>query len=174
MSRYDFALTFALPHPDQDPERHLDALFAAGCDDAAVGVGRAGMIGLDFSRSAETAEHALRSAIRDVRTAIPGAILVQAGPDLVGLSDMAEIFGYSRQNMRKYATGQIRARATFPPPSVVGDPSLWHLAEITAWLRLNTDVQPPADLCAVARAAAKINFEVERARLERLLHQPAK
>jgi hypothetical protein len=169
MHNYEFMLSFTLPHRDDEPEHYLDALYEAGCDDASVGVGRHGMIGLDFTRQAESAEAALGSAIRDVCQAIPGATLVQAGPDLVGLTDMAAIFGFSRQNMRKYATGQAATREAFPPPTVSGDPSLWHLAEIAAWLRQNTNIRPSADLCAVAKATAKINFEVERQRLEKIL-----
>jgi hypothetical protein len=71
--------------------------------------------------------------------------------------------------MRKYATGQSGASEAFTPPVIVGDPSLWHLAEIVAWLRLNTAVQPPDDVLQVSKAAAKLNFEVERKRLRKIL-----
>ncbi len=165
MNSYSFMLNFALPQRDDDPERHLNALFEAGCDDASVGIGRSGMIGLDFTRSAASAEDALRSAIRNVQTAIPGATLVQAGPDLVGLTEMAEIFGFSRQNMRKYATGVSSAHEAFPLPTIIGEPSLWHLAEIAVWMRSNTAVKPPVDLLDVSKAAAQINFEAETERL---------
>jgi predicted DNA-binding transcriptional regulator AlpA len=84
----------------------------------------------------------------------------------VGLTDMAAIFGFTRQNMRKYATG----KAAFPAPAHVGDPSLWHLAEIVAWLRANTAVQPRDDVFEVAKAAAKINFETEQRRVRRILN----
>lgn len=93
MNSYVFMLNFNLPAGDADPARFVDALFEAGCDDATVGVGCRGMIGLDFTREADSAEKALQSAVRAVQRAIPGAILVQAGPDLVGLTDMAEIYG---------------------------------------------------------------------------------
>jgi predicted DNA-binding transcriptional regulator AlpA len=127
------------------------------------------MIGLDFTRAADSAEDAIRSAVANVHAAIPGVTLVQAGPDLVGLTQMAEIFGFSRQNMRKYATGQSGAPAAFPRPVVLGDPSLWHLAEIVVWLRRNTTVQPPDDVLEVSKAAANMNFAVERERLKRIL-----
>jgi predicted DNA-binding transcriptional regulator AlpA len=166
---YTFTLTFRLADRSDDPGKLLDALFQAGCDDASVGVGQHGMVGLDFTRSAASAVEALRSAIRNVRTAIPGAVLVHAGPDLVGLSDMAEIFGFSRQNMRKYATGRSASHDTFPAPAIMGEPSLWHLAEIASWLRLNTTVQPPPDVLEMSKAAARINFEVERERLKKIL-----
>src|SRR5580698_9678896 len=124
MENYNFVLNFALPRSDENPEQFLDALYDAGCD-AAVGIGQYGMIGLDFTRAATSAEEAVRTALADVQTAIPGAVLLQAGPDLVGLTEMAVIFGFTRQNMRKYATGQAGGPATFPPPVVLGDPSLW-------------------------------------------------
>ena len=169
MNDYHFILNFDLPGRDDDPERHLDALFAAGCDDALPGTGQKGMIGLDFTRRAGSAEDALRSAIDNVLTAIAGARLVQAGPDLVGLTDMAEIFGFSRQNMRKYATGQSGAREGFPAPAVLNQTNLWHLAEVVAWLTLNTGVTPPAGILDVAKATAKINHELDARRVRRIL-----
>jgi hypothetical protein len=169
VNSYTFMLTFNLPHRTDDPEQYLAALYKSGCDDAVVGIGQLGMIGLNFARPANSAEAALRSAIDDVRTAIPGTVLVQAGPDLVGLTEMAETFGFSRQNMRKYATGQSTAREAFPAPAIVGEPSLWHLAETVAWLKRNTTVQSPPDVLEVSKAAARVNFEVERERLKRIL-----
>ncbi len=166
MDDFDFVLNFTLPPGFDSPDAFVDALFEAGCDDATVGVGQLGMIGLDFTRTAASAEDALRSAIQDVGRAIPGAVLVQAGPDLVGLTDMAEIFGFSRQNMRKYAVG---GKAAFPQPTYLGETSLWHLAEIVAWMRENTGVRPRDDIFEVSKAAAKINFETEQQRVGRIL-----
>ena len=171
MNKYIFMLIFTLPDRGADPEFFLDALFEAGCDDASVGVAKRGMVGLDFTRRAEDAEDALRSAIRDVEQAIPGAVLVQAGPDLVGLSEMAEIFGFSRQNMRKYAMGQSVSREAFPAPAVTGESSLWHLAEIANWLKLNTIVQPSLEVVEVAKAAARVNLRVQQERVGRLLEK---
>jgi len=169
MADYTFVLTFSLPDQEADPEAYLDALYEAGCDDASVGIGRLGMIGLDFTRQAQSAEQAVRSAIEAVRKAIPGAELVQAGPDLVGLTETAEAFGFSRQNMRKYATGHTAGRAAFPVPAFIGEPTLWHMAEVALWLKANTAVPVPDDLIAVATAAARINHDIESRRLSRLL-----
>jgi hypothetical protein len=168
MDNYSFTLNFTLPDGG-GAEHHLDALFDAGCDDAVVGVGQYGMIGLDFTRAAASAEDAVRSAVDNVRAAIPGAVLVQAGPDLVGLTEMAAIFGCSRQNMRKYATGQSGGPDAFPLPVVMGAPSLWHLAEIVGWLKRNASVQPPDHVFEISRATAKLNFETERKRIRKLL-----
>src|ERR1700677_4070591 len=143
MDDYTFTLNFTPPQREERPDQYLDALYEAGCDDAVVGVGQYGIVGLDFTRAANSAEDAIGSAIENVRTAIPGAVLAGVGPDLVGLTEMAAIFGFTRQNMRKYATGQSGAPGIFPLPTVIGGSSLWHLAEIVAWVRLNTSVQPP-------------------------------
>jgi hypothetical protein len=71
--------------------------------------------------------------------------------------------------MRKYAIGGSAGKAAFPAPIHVGEPSLWHLAEIIAWLRANTGIQPRDDMFEVAKAAARINFEAEQRRVGRIL-----
>src|SRR3546814_18099399 len=101
MNEYEFILKFRLPDPDVDPGQFVDALAEAGCDDATVGVGQRGRIALDFAREANTATDAIISAIEAVKRAIPGAELVEAGPDFVGLTDVAELVGWPRQNIRK-------------------------------------------------------------------------
>jgi hypothetical protein len=40
-------------------------------------------------------------ASSDVRAALPEAILIEAAPDYVGLSDVADSVGVTRQNLRK-------------------------------------------------------------------------
>ncbi len=51
------------------------------------------------------------SALRDVKKAVPGAELIEVTPDFVGLTDVAELIGVSRQNMRKL---MLAHAATFP------------------------------------------------------------
>jgi predicted DNA-binding transcriptional regulator AlpA len=55
---------------------------------------------------------------------------VEASPDLVGLTDVADILGFTRQNMRKL----MLKYPDFPPPHHDGKPSIWHLAKILQWL----------------------------------------
>lgn len=74
---YEFTVKFSLPDAGGDPGRYIDALFEAGCDDALVGVGQAGLIALDFDRKATDAVGAVRSAIDDVRGAIPDVEIVE-------------------------------------------------------------------------------------------------
>lgn len=166
---YDFVLTFALPDANAAPSDFTDALFEAGCDDATVGVGKRGSIALDFSREAPSAERAVRSAIEDVQRAIPGAELVEAKPDLANLADLAGMVGCSRQNMRKYAAGEIRtAKASFPHPAFTGSPSLWHSCEVIAWLAKHTELNPAKELGEVSFVAYTLNAERQYRRRKRV------
>jgi hypothetical protein len=80
MTIHEFTLSFELPDPSTDPSTLLDALYQAGCDDATAGVGRPGMLALAFGREAASAETAVKSAIKHVHRAVPGAKLVEITP----------------------------------------------------------------------------------------------
>ena len=163
---WDFVLKFRLPQGGEDPSAWLDALFEADCDDATIGVGKRGSIALDFTRSGASAEETVRSTIAAVKCAIPGAVLTEVCPDLVSLTDLAEMLGCSRQNLRKYATGEIRGvRVPFPAPVFTGNPSLWRLAEVSAWLETYTDLRLPRPRTEIARVASRLNLDLQNARL---------
>ena len=100
---YTFTLKYQLADHDGNPDNLVEQLGEAGCDDALVGIGQPGRLALEFTREADSAHVAVRSALADVRRAIPSAKLIEAAPDFVGLTDVAEIVGMSRQNMRKTA-----------------------------------------------------------------------
>jgi predicted RNase H-like HicB family nuclease len=78
MKEFDFTLTFSLSNSNSDPQQYVDRLYKSGCDDALVGVGTKGVLGMRFTRKSETLVFALLSAINDVLNAIPNAILVKA------------------------------------------------------------------------------------------------
>jgi hypothetical protein len=80
MTSYHFTLSFELPDPSTDPSTLLDALYEAGCDDATPGVGRPGMLALEFGREAHSADAAVTSAIEHVHRAVPRAKLVAIAP----------------------------------------------------------------------------------------------
>jgi hypothetical protein len=61
---------------------------------------------------------------------MPGAVITEALPDYVGLTDVARVAGFSRQNMRQL----IQCSDDAPFPVHEGRPSLWHLADLLAWL----------------------------------------
>ena len=98
---YTFTLKYQLTDDDRDSQTLVERLGEAGCDDALVGIGQPGRLALEFTREAVDADEAVRSALADVRRAAPSARLIEVAPDLVGLTDVADIVGVSRQNMRK-------------------------------------------------------------------------
>ncbi|MFM2045408.1 MAG: hypothetical protein RLY86_3984 [Pseudomonadota bacterium] len=165
---FTFTLRVALPPDSPDPMDHVDALAGAGCTDALVGTGHRGIVALTFDREAGEAEAALCSAWADVQRAIPRARLIEVRPDLVNLSDAADLLGWSRQNMRKYAGGEIRAAASpFPEPVIAAIPPLYRLAEVLDWLARAGKTNLPPALPAIAREAAQWNLSLQRDRLDR-------
>lgn len=162
MSDYEFTLKFRLPDADADPEQFVEALADAGCDDATIGIGQRGRIALDFVREADTALEAIASAIHAVRQAIPGAELVEASPDLVGLTDVADLVGCTRQNIRKLMLGNV---ATFPVAMHEGSQSLWHLSPVLAWFSETQKRPIDRSLVEVSEVTMKVNFAREARRL---------
>jgi hypothetical protein len=154
MKEYDFTLKYRLGNPGEDAEKYLEALAQSGCEDAVVGVGQNGRIALNFIREGKSALEAIASAISDVQNAIPEAKLVEATPDHVGITDIAKLFGFSRQYMRKL----IQAKgASFPEPVHEGKPSLWHLTDILAWFREYESRDIQTEVFEVSRITMQLN-----------------
>jgi predicted DNA-binding transcriptional regulator AlpA len=152
---YEFTLKFAVPVRTEHPDDWIERLAESGCDDALIGTGMPGRLALAFDRAAETAEEALRSALADVRRAIPEAQLIEAGPDFVGITEMADFLGISRQAMRKTVERHID---TFPLPVHEGNPSLWHLQDALEWLQQVQGRETDEALREVARSAYALNI----------------
>ena len=130
MHEYDFTLRFEIKAIDMDPDVCADRLYGNGCDDALIGIGKPGYIALNFLREAETAFDAVTSAIEDVRRTLPNAPLVEATPDLGGISDIAALMDCSRQNARKLITSDHNC----PPPVHEGTSPIWHMSEVLSHL----------------------------------------
>jgi predicted DNA-binding transcriptional regulator AlpA len=155
---YVFTLKFQLSEADSDHDDIVERLGAAGCDDALVGVGQPGRIALEFAREARDAEAALVSALADVKRAIPSAKLIEAAPDFVGLTDVADFVGVSRQNMRKL---MVHYPTSFPAPVHEGSAAVWHLAEVLSWLQAKGGYELEQSVVDVAAAAMQINLAKE-------------
>lgn len=164
MNEYEFTLKFRLPDADTDPEQFVEALADAGCDDATIGIGQRGRIALDFAREADSALEAIRSAVHAVRHAIPGAELVEASPDLVGLTDVAELVGCTRQNIRKLMVGNL---GTFPVAVHEGTQSLWHLRPVLTWFCETQKRSIDRSLIEVSEVTMKLNIAREARGLSR-------
>ena len=158
---YIFTLKYQLAEHDNDPDALVERLGAAGCDDALVGVGQPGRLALEFSREADSAEEAVHTALADVKSAIPTARLIEASPDLVGLTDVADIVGVSRQAMRKL---MVAHRGVFPTPVHEGSASIWHLAEVLDWLKARGGYQIDVGILEIAHVALEVNITKEAVR----------
>jgi hypothetical protein len=64
---YTFTLKYQLADNDRTPDILVERLGEAGCDDALVGIGQPGRLALEFTREAESADAAVRSALADVQ-----------------------------------------------------------------------------------------------------------
>jgi hypothetical protein len=153
MTDYEFTLKFRLADPQADPDRYADALYGNGCDDALVGVGRKGKVALQFNREAESAYAAISSAIADVRKTIPDAKLIEASPDFVTTSDVAELLECTRQNVRV----MLERGVDVPTAVHEGASTLWHLADLLTWLKNSKAYAVDPALLEVAQTTRLIN-----------------
>ncbi|MDY1550227.1 helix-turn-helix transcriptional regulator [Luteibacter sahnii] len=161
---YTFTLKYQLADDDRDADALVERLGEAGCDDALVGIGQPGRLALEFTRDADSADAAVRSALTDVRRAVPSARLIEIAPDLVGLTDVADIVGVSRQNMRKL---MLAHPGNFPAPVHEGSASIWHLADVLTWLQAKGSYSLALDVLEVSRVALQVNVAKEGRRLPR-------
>jgi predicted DNA-binding transcriptional regulator AlpA len=90
--------------------------------------------------------------------------LIEVAPDLVGLTDVAELVGVSRQNMRKL---MLANPGSFPTPVHEGNASIWHLADVLAWLQAKSNYSLARDVLEVARVALQVNLAKENRSLSR-------
>ncbi len=156
MNDYDFILKFDITNLQQDAEIMIEQLYEAGCDDAIIGMGRPGRISLNFIRQAESATAAVTSALQDVNKVLPKARLIEASPDFVGLTDIAEILGCSRQNLRSL---HLKHQANFPLPIHEGKATIWHLANVLPWFKGKESYHVADSLLELSRTNMKINLE---------------
>ena len=137
-----------------------DALFAAGCDDATISA-RSGRVFLTFSRVAPTLKDAILSAIRDVKKADIGAVVLRIDEcNLVTQADIARRIGRSRQLVHQYIRGE-RGPSGFPPPAcqLTDESLLWYWCEVAYWLRQNDMIKE--DVLREAQEVAAINSVLE-------------
>ena len=136
MTKWMFRLTIAgIALTDEQ----LDALFEAGCGDAAFSLERDGTVLGFFDREAETQEDAVLSAIHDVESADIGArvLRVTKDDDWLTASEIAKRVGRTRQSIGLLVRGD-RGSGGFPAPVARhGSPNpLWSWADVEAWFEV--------------------------------------
>ena len=163
MKTYEFELKFCLPETSKNAEFFVERLGEAGCNDALVGIGQTGRVAFHFTRDANNALEAVLSAIKNIKKAIPEATLIEAAPDLVGLSDIADILGFSRQNIRKLMMNNL---SSFPTPIHEGKTILWHLSSILNWVKEKNRYQIDELLLDIANTNMQLNIAKETTHLD--------
>ncbi|MCE5253852.1 MAG: DNA-binding protein [Actinomycetia bacterium] len=158
MKEYEFGLRFSLLQDEAHSDELIERLGDAGCDDALIGIGHAGRIALEFAREADSAYSAILSAIRDVKRALPAAELVEVSPDLVGVSDVADIVGCSRQNLRKLL---LSPASHGPTPLHEGKWEVWHLAPVLRWLVSEKHYTVSPHWLEISEATMKFNAALD-------------
>lgn len=150
--------TLIVEGTDLQSEPFIDALFEAGCDDAAVGRVN-GVQYLDFDREAESLGEAIISAVRDVEKVDGVRVVRVADAGLVSMTDIATRLGRTRESVRLLITG-ARGPGDFPAP--VTDPRgryrLWRWSDVTRWLttRCGDDSLPDDHLVTAINASLEL------------------
>lgn len=133
--------TLIVDGPDLQDASLIDAVFEAGCDDAAIGR-IDGIQYVDFDREAVTLDQAILSAVADLER-IGGVHVVRiADAGLVSMADISSRIGRTRESVRLLITG-ARGPGGFPPP--ITDPRsryrLWRWSDVALWLTRNLGVE---------------------------------
>jgi hypothetical protein len=169
MNEYEFTLKFSLKDTSSHPEIYIDKLWVEGCDDALVGIGKNGRIALDFTRESSSAQDAVISALEDVKRAIPKAKLIEATPDFVGLTDIANFVGLTHQNLNEL---MISSGSAFPTPVHEGKSSdIWHLFNVLVWLKEQNNYPIEETLIDIAKANMRFNIAKEAYKIEPFFQQ---
>ncbi|MFE2601226.1 helix-turn-helix transcriptional regulator [Streptomyces sp. NPDC059396] len=92
---------------------------------------------LDVAGAGDNVVEAAHRLIARLRRSLPALRVLRLDPELVGVPDIAERTGRSRQNVLQWVTGERRADSPFPEPEgAVGRSLVWRWAEVNAWLEL--------------------------------------
>jgi predicted DNA-binding transcriptional regulator AlpA len=94
-----------------------------------------GVSRLSIASDGDDAVDALHRLLLRLAKEIPGLRVLRLDPDLVGVPDVAERIGHSRQNVTQWVNGERCADRPFPPPEgSVGRSLAWRWAEVDRWL----------------------------------------
>jgi len=132
MTRHEF--TLIVEGPDLQDDAYIEALFAAGFDDAIVG--RVGSIQyVDFDRESESFADAVFSATEDLEAVVAEGRVVHLEPDdLVTMSEIAERTGRTRESVRLLVSGD-RGPGSFPAPATHfrSRQRMWRWQAVAVW-----------------------------------------
>ncbi len=154
MYTYWFELELGGPVTEEQVEALGDVLTSTGGIDATVQAGERGGIAT-FSREADTALHAVISAVEDARAA--GLTVAGAREDLVVTEEIAARAKVTSAAVRYWILGE-RGPGDFPGPRVRHPRnSLYSWAEVSAWLAAAKLGEVDHAAAEAARACALVN-----------------
>jgi hypothetical protein len=141
---HTFQVVFTLPDADS-LEPHLDALHAAGCDDAAfMGPAPDGSFTAEFDREAPTFAAGIVSALDAIQFALPEARLLRVLPDdLVTVAAIAARTGRTDESVRLLGQGR-RGPGGFPPAAgwINEKTQVWRWTDVARWFSEALDESP--------------------------------
>lgn len=136
MKNFEFAIIAS--GQDIEDDGFLDALWAAGCDDATISLQKGALIA-EFNREAISFSSAIASACQQLEMA--GATVTRIEPDhLVTLSEIAERCELSRAAISLYTKGKRLAGFPSPTAKVTSKHPLWDWYQVADWLCANSFV----------------------------------
>ncbi|MFD6953179.1 hypothetical protein A6A08_13105 [Nocardiopsis sp. TSRI0078] len=91
---------------------------------------------MSVSGEGKNAVSAALAVVKRAYELVPSMRIVRLDRELVGVSDIAELTGRTRQNVTQWVRGQRHDGVPFPSPeAVVGRSLVWLWPEVDAWLR---------------------------------------
>ncbi|MEU9760720.1 hypothetical protein [Streptomyces sp. NPDC047985] len=129
----DYDFTFVVSGVDVDDQAAVDTLL----DDCDALLARAGGVDLlSVTGSGDSAIEAALTAASAARAAVPQLRVCRLDRDLVGVHEIAERTGRSRQNVSQWIAGDRKAQGgPFPlAEGTVGRSRVWLWSEVNQWL----------------------------------------
>lgn len=103
--------------------------------DAVVSTSR-GVNRISISAVGPDAVGAFTGLVRDLGGALPRLQILRVDPDLVGVPDIAQRTGRTRQSVQQWVAGERNAGRSFPlPEGSAGRALVWRWAEVDQWLK---------------------------------------
>ncbi|WP_240965188.1 helix-turn-helix transcriptional regulator [Streptomyces zingiberis] len=132
----DYDFTFVVSGVDVDDESAVDAL-RDNCDALLARAGGHDLLSVTWS--GPSALEAAMAAVSAVRRAVPRLRVCRLDRDLVGVHEIADRTGRSRQNVSQWIAGTRKSREEpFPPAEgTVGRSLVWTWSEVNRWLALH-------------------------------------
>ncbi|MCQ0000887.1 helix-turn-helix transcriptional regulator [Streptomyces sudanensis] len=132
----DYDFTFVVSGVDVDDQAAVDALLEK-CDALLARAG--GVDLLSTTGSGGSAVEAALAAASAARAAVPRLRVCRLDRDLVGVHEIAERTGRSRQNVSQWIAGERKARGVpFPAAEgTVGRSQVWLWSEVNRWLAVH-------------------------------------